>query len=159
MLRFFNACAEIEETVGAIYRQLAAALPEGDELRSLWLQMAIEEDEHARQIRLAGRLPAREVFKGLHIPLAKIEEHLQRARAIQKKLQEVRPAMPVALKLSMQLEEEFRVVHVALAVEFRDESMKRMFESLAGDDDRHANQLRQFLAKMAVPAGQRGEGV
>jgi rubrerythrin len=150
MLKFLNTCAEIEETVGAIYRQLAGSLPEEHELRGIWLKMAGDEDGHAQQIRLASRLPAREVFKGVNVSLGKVETLLQSARGVQKELQGARLAIGEALKLSMGIEEGFRQVHVALAVEFIDESMRRMFQSLAGDDERHANLLRHYLAKVTA---------
>jgi rubrerythrin len=151
MLKFLNTCAEIEETVGAIYRLLADALPEGHELRRIWLEMADDEVDHARQIRFAARLPAREVFQGVNIPLARIEELLQTARAWQRKLTGVRPSISEALALALQLETDFSLVHVELAVEFQEESMRRLFQALANDDGRHAGQLRQYLAKLPMP--------
>jgi rubrerythrin len=156
MLKFLNTCAEIEDVVGAIYRQLADTLPENHELRGIWLEMAEDEGEHARQIRLAARLPAQDVFKGSKVSLAKVQELLQRARGVQKRLQEEQFTVQEALQLSIHLEVEFRLVHVALAVEFQEEAMRRMFQSLTRDDDRHANLVRHYLAKVTgTPAGNR----
>jgi rubrerythrin len=150
MLKFLNSCAEIEDTIGAIYRLLAETLSEGHELRRIWLEMADEEAEHARQIRFAARLPAREVFTGVNISLSKVEELLRRAREFKERLQGAQITTSEALKLSMHLETEFNAVHMVLAVEFREESMRRMFQSLASDDDRHANRLRQYLLKIST---------
>jgi rubrerythrin len=157
MLKFLTVCAAIEDSAGAIYRQLAGMLPEDHELRGIWLEMAEDEAEHARQIRLAARLPAREVFSGMKLSLGRAEELLQRVREMQKELQGGRLAMARALKLSLQLEEEFRQVHVAVAMEFSDESMRRMFQSLSWNDDRHANLLRNYLAKVSDDSAAQGE--
>jgi rubrerythrin len=145
MLKFLNGCAEIEETVEAIYRLFAEALPEGHALRSVWLKLADDEGEHARQIRLAGRLPARDIFKGASLPQSRVDDLLQKARGLLRQLQGAPPSVTDALKLSLQMETEFSEVHVALAVEFQDEGIRRMFQALASGDERHANLLRHFL--------------
>jgi rubrerythrin len=153
MLKFLNTCAEIEDLVGAIYRQLADTLPEGHELRGIWLEMADDEGDHARQIRLAARLPAREVFKGVKVSLSKVQELLQCARGVQKELQEAQLPIQEALQLSLHLEAEFRLVHIALAAEFLEESMRRMFQALAHEDDRHVNLVRHYLDKVTATKG------
>jgi len=147
MRKFLNDCAAIEETIAAIYRQLAEALPCDEELKAIWRKMADEEDQHAIQIGLAARLPYKETFRGENLTPAKVEQLLHRARTILAGVRSAGMTEEDALRVSLKLEGEFMAVHVASAAEFLDGKMREMFRCLARGDEEHHRALEEYHAR------------
>ena len=154
MRTFFQRCADIEEALAEIYRELASS-PLGDaDLRQIWREMAREEGDHARQLRLAARLPEEETVRAARIPLQQVLHLRDLAVAY---LQEVKGGtltLEGALQLSMRLENEFAGIHAHCAAEFIDEQMSAMFRALAWDDERHAQTLFDYCRAAGIGTGE-----
>ncbi len=151
MHKFFRMCIEIEEMVAGVYRELAAATPAEGKLKKLWLEMALEEEDHARQIKLAARLPAMETIRKPLIPLQQVEHLHRKVKTLLEQIKGRTISREKALLLSLRVEREFVVVHVHCAVEFVDESMQALFRSLAADDERHAEALATYCREAGIP--------
>lgn len=147
MNKLLKGCEEIEQTIAAIYRQLAETVACAGELQAIWTAMAKDEDDHAAQIRLANRLPESETVEQLKLPEAKVNQLLNRARTILEGARTTTMSADDALRVSLKLEGEFLAVHTALAIEFADESMRRMFQCLARCDEEHQRDLREYHAR------------
>jgi rubrerythrin len=137
-------CARIEETVAKIYRRMAQAVGGAEELRSLWLEMAAEEDGHLRQIRLAQRLLREEIATASRISEGTLEQLANRANSILRGVHSAGVSADDALRVSIKLEQDFLRIHGDRAVDFADESAKQLFANLAKADEEHLARLQRF---------------
>lgn len=146
---FMNQCAEIEDVVAQIYREMAATVAADDELKGVWLSLADDEDEHAREILLAKRMLKSEVLNEEWDSGSKIKELLAQAHELQKRVRRGGLSVRKALQLSLYLEEHFRQVHVLCTVDFCDDGLRRLFERLGKADQEHVARLtdccRRFI--------------
>ncbi|WP_298036868.1 ferritin family protein [uncultured Desulfuromonas sp.] len=144
---FLQKCVSIEETVAAIYRGFLETVPCDEELKTIWLRMAGEEDDHAAQIRLALRLPIKEAFRGQKVSMAQMEQLLNRARSILEGVRSSPPRVEDALRIAMKLEQDFLHVHIESAAEFAEDSLRRMFAALGQEDEKHKVALEGYFRK------------
>lgn len=150
MQAFLNRCAEIEEVLAQVYRELAAVYAADHALEAIWLNMADDESEHAREIHLAKRLLRDDLIVREQVPDAQIRKLLFRAHKILAKVR--RSVLPVkeALRLSLHLEDEFRQVHVLCAVRFADSAVQKIFERLGRADREHVARLAEYCRLFAA---------
>ena len=139
-----DRCARIEQTVAKIYRRMAEAVRGGDELRSLWLEMAAEEEEHLRQIRLAQRLLREDTAAAPQISEGTLEQLDNRANSILRGVQRAGVSADDALRVSVKLEQDFLDIHGGRALDFADENARRLFANLARADQEHIARLQRF---------------
>lgn len=145
MQKFLNACAEVEEAIGQIYREYEK-LSQGEEvLEQIWRDMARDEDAHAQQLRLAMRLPVKTAFAGIKEGAPDLDElrrvaaeALVEARTGKMKLLEM-------LKTAVSLENNFRGIHAGCALLFKDPSLQKTFKALARADQEHLAALDAYL--------------
>lgn len=148
MIRFFSACALVEDKAAEIYHTMcAAALAHGNkELGQLWGRMAVDEENHAQQVRLAARLVREKVFAELdagqrEIPFAmleQVEELLNYVTSNSLGEEEM-------LRVAKNLEEKFLKIHTTYTVLFNEPSLAKMFDALARADDQHIAGLQERL--------------
>lgn len=154
---FLNRCAEVEETLAQIYTALAATQAAEQELKHIWMAMADDEGEHAREILLALRMLKEEILVGEQIPEADVRQLLTRARDLLAKVRQPGLSIQDALRLSLHLEEDFRRVHVLCAVSFADAGMRKVFERLGQADQDHVARLTDYCRRFAARARSQGE--
>lgn len=144
MQAFLRICAQIEDTLGEIYRLMAKTVPCDPRLREVWLQMAKEEDEHACKIRFAARLPAQDVFRERKMETRDVANLLQKSRNLITRLQRSPIAEAEALSLSLKLEQHFQHVHITAAAEFLEPQMQKMLMALGRADAEHLARLTNY---------------
>ncbi len=149
MERYLRICGQIEIAVGAIYRGLADSVVCTQRQRETWRQLAGEEEEHARQVRIAaGYLPVncRPVAPSSR---QRAELLLIRAHMVLMGMTGLPPAADEALHLGLRLEEEFREIHALGARESEYGPMRTAFEGLVREDERHLERLQASLAEQS----------
>jgi rubrerythrin len=144
MQAFLNRCAEIEDTLAGIYRELASTVSAEQELKAIWLAMADDEGEHGREIRMAKRMVKEDILVGEQISDAEVRSLLFRARSLLDKVRRSPLSVKEALRLSLHMEEDFRRVHVLFAVRFGDTGIRRVFERLGQSDREHVARLTEY---------------
>jgi rubrerythrin len=150
MQPFLNRCAEVEETLAQIYTELAVTVAAEQTLKNIWLAMADDEGEHAREIRMAVRMLKEDIVVGEQVPDAEIRQLLAQARDLLAKVRQSDLGVKEALSLSLHLESDFRRVHVLCAVRFADEGLRRVFELLGRADQEHVARLSDYCRKFAA---------
>lgn len=145
---FLAECAAIEENVAKIYRVMASHQDLSAELRETLLKMAADEDQHAEKLRFALRLSRENVIDEYRLPLRRIKELLAESHAILARLATEPLAEEQALITMIRLERDFCQVHLETVAQFKDPSLLRLFESLAGDDASHRATLDDYLARL-----------
>ena len=88
MQPFLNRCAEVEETLAQIYTELAVTVAAEQTLKNIWLAMADDEGEHAREIRMAVRMLKEDIVVGEQVPDAEIRQLLAQARDLLAKVRQ-----------------------------------------------------------------------
>lgn len=150
METFLQECIEVEGTAARIYRTLRQTVAADPDLKDVWLAMADDEGEHAREIRLALNLLQENVIDGGLIPIAEVEGLLVRAGALLDRVKREPLAVEEALRLSRHLEEDFLQVHVLCAVRFVDTDLRRVFAYLGHADQDHIARLAACCRKYGV---------
>ena len=146
MRKFLKTCAEIEKTIAEIYRCFAEKVFCDEELKEIWRTMAQEEDQHALEIGFASRLPQEGMFK-LQKDQATVDQLLDTARQILWKAKSTDLSRDAAVNYTLQLEQKFLEVHIASAVEFEQESMRKMFQSIVQSEEVHCQAIKDYRAR------------
>ncbi len=142
--RLLRICEDIEQVVSKIYRHWQQVFVDDPALSALWAQMADDELDHVRQVQLAKRVAAENVFESNGVSLESLEKALARARQLLKDVKEKDLTSDVALRAAIKIEEEFSKAHLLNATQVDDESMKTMFRSLARVDEMHVATLKNY---------------
>jgi len=145
MRSFLTACEEIENTVARIYHELSLCPAFDAQLRSIWVKMAREEEEHAMQFTFALRLGAARIIEGSRLPRERIRELLERARSLLESVRSVPLSEEEVIRISLHLEQDFLDVHISASAVFHEPDMHEMFKRLAKGDEAHVTALKQYL--------------
>ncbi len=144
MQRLLRICEDIEQVVSQIYRHWQQVFVNDSSLSSLWAKLADDELDHVRQVQLAQRVATEHVMEGNKISLESLEKALARARQLLKDVKEKDISSETALRAAIKIEEEFSKAHLLNAANVIDESMVKMFNSLARADEQHVKTLRDY---------------
>lgn len=144
MVKELAICAEIETVVSQIYKALADQLPEEGELREIWKEMADDELEHARLLQFAQRLDPKNTFDGFNLDATQLGQLLVQVKEIYDLALINVWDEKESVRMMLELEEEFRQVHIRFAANLKDASMQKMFEKLGKADELHVERLRSY---------------
>ena len=147
MRKFLKTCAEIEKTVAEIYRCFADRVSCDEELKDIWRSMAQEEDQHALEIGFASRLPQEGMFKLQKQDQGTVDRLLETARQILWTAKTTDLSPDAAVNYTLQLEQEFLEVHIVSAVEFEQDSMRKMFQSIVQSEEVHCQAIKDYRAR------------
>ena len=142
--RFLRVCEDIEQVVSQIYRYWQQVFVNDASLSALWAKLADDELDHVRQVQLAQRVANDQVIDGGNISLESLEKALDRARQLLKDVKERDISSVTALRAAIKIEEEFSKAHLLNAANVTDESMAKMFKSLARADELHIKTLTDY---------------
>lgn len=149
MERYLTICAQIEATVGTIYRGMADCVSCSEGQKAVWREMALEEEEHARQVQTAANSLAIDLMPVRPVSRRRAELLLIRAHMIMMGMNGTPPVEEEALALGIRLEEEFREIHALSATQMEPVRLREFFEELAREDERHLGRLQSRLAEIA----------
>jgi len=147
MLEVLNLCIQVEETIGRVYRWLAANAEDNPELRRIWAKMAMDEDGHADNLRFARRMNPLEHIAKTRIDRADVKLLLDKATRFHQLVQDGGWTEDAALKMACELEQNFQQVHIQMAAEFTNGQMREMFNNLGKGDREHLAELEGYLAR------------
>ncbi len=141
MKKHLLLCVEIEETAARIYRQLATSNKLPRQLKVILKSLADDEDDHASQLRFALRFSTGSDFTLKSSDLAPTQALLDRAKALLEKTIQLDFDVKQVIEAGTELEQDFCSIHIENSLEFKDESLKKMFAALAQDDKIHNQKL------------------
>ena len=147
MVKFINTCAQIEEMAAKVYHEFSRNSHCDAELAAIWRKMARDEEDHAHQLRLVLRLSANEILDNINDKCPNPDELSTRLEQILKEARQGNQELLDMLKVAVVLEKEFRRVHVAAALVFKDQHLLKMFEMLAAADDVHVEDLQLYIKR------------
>lgn len=145
---FLHQCAELEQAVGDLYRRFAARLSSHPAASRLFLELADQEDVHARAMQLMGRLMrgVREgttVQDGAEKAARAMKEGLSRATRMLDEGRDV--TSEAALVVAIRIESSALEAHGSSFLETDSEQLRSTVHMLATDTDQHKAKLEKLL--------------
>jgi rubrerythrin len=146
LLVTLDEAIELEKRIQSCYEFLYKV--SGDGLAAELRQLAHEEKSHIN-VLLTGknfviRMP--DVFGQETVSDTEIRLGIKAAIDLEEGLKAQKLEYPQALKKVFDLEKKFERIHMNTAVEFKDYSMKKLFEALARADAEHRQRLERLIA-------------
>lgn len=143
---YFRRCARLERRIGNIYAELARNTLHSPKLQSVWQQLAADEYDHAQAIEMASRLPHKDTFEEDVLSPAFLQQLEQRLDHVEQAFKQKNLAERQALELALELEGDFRQIHVTLAKSFKNAKLLEVFQRLGRDENDHVATLKDYLA-------------
>ena len=145
MRAFIETCADIEVIAAQIYRELSRHSADNPRLYEIMERMALDEEDHALQLRLALRVATDERFSGVNEKVG--DPFVLRIRANQLLLQarELVAVEEDILRIAIELEMEFLKIHAGYSLLFKEPVIKKLFTVLARGDELHVDSLKAYL--------------
>lgn len=147
--RLLETCAEIEDNVARLYHLFSEQAGDDTAFRKLWRQTALEEEEHANQFRLGGRLRG-EAIEDIVVDEDRTIKVLAAVKAVLVRAQETPLSCEHALRLSIQIEEKLAEFHMGSVAVFCDEQCAKLFKSMMVGDKAHLERLKQAYDQIMV---------
>lgn len=148
---FLEVCVGIERLCADVYYYYSEIYEDNPEASSLWKKTALEEENHQKQFELALRMLNEAEFE---VP----KESLERAYSIQYNLlklmnliKNTKPDLLIAVSKAVEMEEKLADLHVHAALEFKEESMQKMFNAMSKADHDHVAALQRYRAVLYLP--------
>ncbi len=140
---------DLEALIAEIYKQASELAPDENIVREL-TSLAGEELAHANLLRTGRNYLTRapEAFGEATISR---EELLQGLKATQELLGMIEAKsllLPQILERLIELETQFEKIHLQTIAEIQEESLKKLFQKLAGEDRKHTERLTRLLESL-----------
>jgi len=148
LLVTLDEAIDLEQRIQSCYEFLSKITEDGvaAELREL----AHEEKSHINVLRTGKNFVIRtpDVFGQEMVSDTEIRLGIKAAADIEEALKERKLEYAQAIKKIYDLEKKFERVHMNTAVEFKDYSLKKLFEALARADAEHRQRLERLIAQL-----------
>ena|SRR5450631_2329067 len=148
---FLEVCMGIEGLCADMYHYYSEIYVDVPEASKLWKKTVIEEENHQKHFELALRLSDEMEFDVS-------EESLERAYKIQYKLLKLtnhvrskKPELHVAVSKAVEMGAKLADLHVYNALNFKDESLQKMFKAMSEADSNHVSDLQCFQTILSLP--------
>ena len=140
---------ELENMIGEIYRLASNLLPEENIGREL-ARLADEEQQHLNLLRNSRNYLAKapEDFGQPAISEEEMLLGIKKAQEVLAKIENRKLLLPQMLEELKELERGFEKIHLNTLIEVQDESLKKLFHLLAGEDKKHVERLSALLESL-----------
>jgi rubrerythrin len=139
---------ELEEKIRSCYELLSKLTEDG--VSAELKQLAREEKSHANVLKTGKNFVVRtpDVFGQETVSDTEIRLGIKAVADLAEELTSRKIEFPLGLKKLFGLEKKFERVHMNTAVEFKDFSLKKLFEALARADAEHRQRLERLIARI-----------
>jgi rubrerythrin len=148
LLVTLDEAIELEEKIQACYGLLSKASQDGtaEDLR----QLAREEKSHVNVLRTGKNFVIRapDVFGLETVSDSEIRTGIKAAADLEEGLKTHKLEYTQALRRIYDLEKRCERIHINAAAEFRDYSLKKLFEALARADAEHRQRLERLVVQL-----------
>jgi rubrerythrin len=141
---FLEVCISIERLSADVYHSYSRMYQNMRDVSLVWKKAAVEEEEHKRQFELALRLMNEAEFE---VSMQSVDK----AYSIQYKLLKLmnlikftKPELSVAFAKAVEMEEKLVDLHVHTALNFKDEKLQKLFNTMGEADREHVAALQLY---------------
>ncbi len=145
MRGFLIDCRRIETLASKIYQHLANNKAYAKEVRKVFQKLSDDERAHARHIDLMLPSDEKEVAATPIIAWEKISHGVTLAESRLQKVERERLSEEEALRLAVDLEQQFLKVHINNALHIHNQKLADLFNKLGSEDEDHLNTLKDCL--------------
>lgn len=148
LLAVLDDAIELEERIRSCYELLSMITEDG--VSSELKQLAREEKSHANVLKTGKNFVVRtpDLFGQETISDDDIRRGIAALAGLEDSLKNQKTDVPEGLKKIFRLEKKLERVHMNTAVEFKDYSLKKLFEALARADAEHRQRLERLIARL-----------
>jgi len=148
LIRALDEAIELEERIQVCYNLISKTTKDGvsEELR----QLAREEKSHVNVLRTGKSFVIRtpDAFGQESVSRAEIRRGIKAAADLEEGLKAQKMEYRRALERIYDLEKKYERIHMNTAVEFKDYSLRKLFEALARADAEHRQRLERLIAQL-----------
>lgn len=148
---FLEICMGIEGLCASLYHFYGKIFEDIPEAVRLWKNAALEEENHQKQFELALRLLSETEFEVS-------KDSLKRAYLIQYKLLRLinhikihKPDLLTAVSKAVEMEEKLADLHIHTSLNFKEESMQKLFRALGKADRNHVSDMQRYMTILYLP--------
>lgn len=147
LMAVLDEAIELEEKIRSCYELLSKVTEDG--VSAELKQLAREEKSHANVLKTGKNFVFRtpDLFGQETVSDTKIRLGIKTVADLEEGLKNQKTGFQEGLKKLSGLEKKFERVHVNTAVEFKDFSLKKLFEALARADAEHRQRLERLIAQ------------
>jgi rubrerythrin len=148
LLVVLDEAIELEEKIRSCYELLSKLTEDG--VSAELKQLAREEKSHANVLKTGRNFVVRtpDAFGQETVTDTEIRKGIQDIGGLEDALKSQKAEFGQGLKKLYGLERKFEKVHMNTAVEFKDFSLKKLFEALARADAEHRQRLERLIAQL-----------
>lgn len=147
MRDFLSDCHKIETMTGQIYQQLSTDQSYSKDIRATFKSLCNDEQSHARQIDLVMQTPEQELDAVNQISWERVNMAVQLVEQMFAKINLKRLNEEEALRLAIEMEEQFVKIHVHNSLKFDNPRLSALFAELGSHDQIHVNLLRECIQR------------
>jgi rubrerythrin len=147
MLQMLDGCEDVENSVAEIYHFFADHFRDNAEISLFWRRTALEEENHARQVKLAKKTKdsivwvSIEVWRQVFVVRKQLRDTLERIR-------QSPPSLEEALIFSIASEEQIDHLHMTNAILMKEKSGNELFVAMMNEDREHALWFKDALRQL-----------
>jgi rubrerythrin len=145
-------CKAVELACAKLYHHFADLFKAERENLLLWLNAALEEENHARLFTLVGKLQHDGVIEAIRIDAVEAEVTLQYVRSLIKQVKQDTPTMEQALLLAIDLEKKLDGFMTENVITFSDPSYNQLFLQITNADTKHLEALEKAYVRIGLKA-------
>ena len=153
---FLDVCMDIEGLCADLYHYYSKIYEDVPEASRLWKKTALEEESHRKQFELASLLLKEAEYEVGY-------DSLRRAYLVQYKLvklteiiKDSKPDLLTAVSKALEMEEKLADLHVYTALNFKEESMQKLFKAMSDSDCDHIAALQRYQTILYLPQCEMG---
>jgi len=153
---FLDVCMDIEGLCADLYHYYSKIYVDVPEASRLWKKTALEEENHRKQFELASLLLKEAEYEVGY-------DSLRRAYLVQYKLVKLteiikdnKPDLLTAVSKVLEMEEKLADLHVYTALNFKEESMQKLFKAMSDSDCDHIAALQRYQTILYLPQCEMG---
>lgn len=151
-MMMLDACEDVEKVGAEIYHFLADHFHDNAPIARLWRKTALEEENHARQVRLAKKMLksivwiSTDTWRKIFSAQAQIHE-------IYGRIQDSTPSLKEALLFAIDMEEKMDFIHMQNSIIMEDKAGNDLFIAMMKADKGHAERLKEALVEVQAHSG------
>jgi len=145
-----EVCKGVELACAKLYHYFADLFKNDRESLLLWLNAAMEEENHARLFALVDKLRHDDIIEPIQIDLAEAEVTLQQVRSLVRKVKKNPPSMEEALRLAMELKANLDAFMMENVITFSHKSFEKLFQPITNSDNKHLEALQKAYHRITA---------
>lgn len=155
-IHLVDQCALLERKCGDLYRLFAQRCSGYPGLQKLWMKTALEEEHHALQFEMLGRMRGAGL-SGVNADASSIKKVFEELESLMKRVENSSLSPIDTLKLGIKVEKSLARYHPDAAATCSDPEMAHLIKFMMSHDVDHVAALERALGKLQAEMAGRAD--